>query len=243
MNQEVPTTYIQDKNLAEEMAYAEKSARDQITELNQQIAGLAMQADQAGVAAGQSYIDTLQANLNTGTQPITPETLTTPERKILAAKQAMAAKYNNLLNLKGENSLTPEDFTALEPTEENGKTVTTIIYNGKVALDLGKGNRSYDAVTKPGNSHTIEIDGKDYKTNGLTEAQYRAFINSLPEEERNQYDQTKIVLLPGEKVGADGFARFAGVLRGEVRVFGYHAVLVDSRIGFRPAVEVDLSEA
>ncbi len=249
-NIEQPATYIQDRELALEVAYGEKPHIEAAQEAMkagkfQKTAGHLALAESSGITAGNNYIKAEQARVSSlreqigiGANPEAAETESTFETKVTATIAAMAEHYK----------AKPEEFSLINFEREDGTKVNTVMYTAPQGLDLGEPTqtrdpkRSYNAVIND-NSHILEIDGQKVDTRtGSTEEAYRAFIRQEIANQTNPLPDSQgltpwtLTLLTGERAASD-VARFGGVGGAEARVSWTDRD--DGRdVRFRPAVEI-----
>ncbi len=250
-NIEQPATYIQDRELALEVAYGEMphiEAAQEAMEAGkfQETAGHLALAESSGITAGNNYIEAEQARVSSlreqigiGANPEAAETESTFETKVTATIAAMAERYK----------AKPEDFSLISFEREDGTKVNTVMYTAPQGLDLGEPTqtrdqkRSYNAVMND-NSHILEIDGQKVDTRtGSTAEAYKAFINqeianqTSPLPDSQDLAPWTLTLLTGERAGSDR-ARYGDVDGDESRVDWFGRDNGRQVVRFRPAVEI-----
>lgn len=248
---ENPATYIQDIDLAFEVAYGEKphiEAAQEAMEAGkfQETAGHLALAESSGITAGNNYIEAEQARVSSlreqigiGAKPEAAETESTFETKVTATIVAMAERYE----------AAEENFSLISFEREDGTKANIVMYTGPKGLDLGNPskaydkNRSYNAIMAD-DSHVIEIDGQkvDARTGSTAEA-YKAFINqeiakqTSPLPDSQDLTPWTLTLLTGERAVSD-FARFGSVDGAGARVRWIARGNDSQSVRFRPAVEI-----
>lgn len=243
---EIPDTYIQDKDLALEVAHAEKPhtlAGIEATETGHfNAAGKHFaDAEAAGQEAAKTYIneeqerlDELRRHINGGEA----ETTTSFEARVESAKQALAERYG----------VPAEDFSLVSYEAEGGETKHTVFYTGLSGIDLGNPTKDYDEKRSfnslmADDSHIVAIDGEKVDTRTLSEAAYFAFINqeiakgTNPLPDSNSLELWTVTWLPGEKADRE-YARCGDVNEGQPYSHWNSRGGDDRVMRFRPAVEV-----
>lgn len=259
---------IQNKDLAEEMAYGEKPHRElaalaTASGLDQEAVEQLHKADNAGVKAGQTYLDSLHNQLaasakaeQVGATPefVSPEVwqAMSPEQRTKASEMRSAIAEGPLK----EYGVTAESLRVVM-FESEGRKQFTLIHTGN-GVDIGNPKeeydeaRSYNSVMSPKNDglFTFKIDGKQYDSRqGMTDATYFAKVAdakergvTLPDSQplsAETGDDWTWTMLTGEPITADGHVQLRYVYDGQVCRDDYHPDGGDRVLRVCPAVGIE----
>lgn len=262
-SQEIPTTFIEDRGLAEAMAYGEKphievALGSMKTGKFQETAGHLVVAEAASNTAGKEFVDAEQARIDSlrttlngdirRTEHSKTEIELTPNLHEKADKtiEAMSAKFN----------IDSKDLTVLMIETKAGKK-PVVVYTAGNGIDLGDPKEQYDNKRswksifdkKNAVNFMVEVDGQQVDTRkGMTREVYDTMYNEakangqvLPDSQElaEQNDQPwTYTLLTGEEADRD-FAPVADVRDGEVAQYVSRRDYDSHVVRFRPAVVIE----
>lgn len=225
-------TQIENPELAESMAYAEKPYREAAVDLAKTATGageaavLEAAADNASRDVGLRYIDTEQAKLEALRRQLTGEATVEPSNAELGSSLELQAQdvIDALAQKYEKCGATVEDFELVGDT---------VMYTAVSGLELGDPReardekRSWDSIMADPEDErfVMEINGRKVDTRqGMTRELYEAFVKAkkdagaeLPDSQANTLDNGVQTFLTGEEASTS-FAPSARVRGGSVDV-------------------------